>query len=77
MTLSLAELSEARDLIGRMRALRRQDHLELDRNRREIDKQLHAYQLAGTTIQEVRAAERALYEEWSSRNPNHPRAVAI
>jgi hypothetical protein len=75
MTLSLAELSEARDLIGRMRALRRQDHLELDRNRREIDKQLHAYQLAGTTIQEVRAAERALYEEWASRNPNHPRAV--
>lgn len=76
MTLSLAELSEARDLICRMRALRRQDHLELDRNRREIDKQLLAYQLAGTTIQEVRQAARSAYEEWFSRNPNYPRAVA-
>ncbi len=76
MTLSLAELSEARDLICRMRALLRHDSLEVDRNRREIDKQLYAYQLAGTTIHEVRAAERAIYEEWFAKNPNYPRAVA-
>jgi hypothetical protein len=75
MTLSLPELAEARELICRMRALRRQDHLELDRNRREIDKQLQSYLQAGTTILEVRAAERAIYEEWFSRNPDHPRAA--
>jgi len=75
MTLSLPELDEARELICRMRALRRQDHLEVDRNRREIDKQLQSFLQAGTTIHEVRAAERALYEEWFSRNQNYPRAV--
>jgi hypothetical protein len=76
MTLSLPELREARELICRMRALLRQDSIDISRNRKEVDVQLQAYMEAGTTIHEVRAAERSIYEDWFSRNPNYPRAMA-
>ena len=76
MNLSLPELNEARELICRMRALCRQDTIDVDRNRREVERCLQGYLDNGTTIVEIRAAERSVYEAWFSRNPNHPRAAA-
>lgn len=76
MNLSLPELNEARELICRMRALCRQDTINVDWNRREVERRLQGYIDTGTTIVEIRAAERSVYEEWFARNPNHPRRVA-